>query len=306
MKILIVGAGGVGGYFGAKLMNAGADITYLEKESRHALIQKQGLTIETPTETFTVHPKLVTANYLEPLYDLIILTPKAFDLEEALNSLSKATSKGVLLPLLNGFSHIEKLDNQFGKTRVMGGVAQIMAMTTPTGSVKRYNEMHSLTIGHRSPEHEALARAFFEICKKADFDHFYSENIEQSLWDKWVFLASLAALTTFFHSSIGEIAATCYGEELINRIYKECCLIAKVCGFDINEVTQNITLEILTEKNSFLSASMLRDLNIGQKTEHEHILNDLIQRGVNGGLSCELLKIAYTHISLLVSNSVQN
>ena len=303
MKILVVGAGGVGGYFGAKLINAGAGITYLEKEQRYELLQRQGLTIETPTETFTVHPKLTTANQLKSNYDLIMLAPKAFDLDGVLHSLNNITSKGVLLPFLNGFSHIKKLDDQFGKERVMGGIALIMSMITPTGSVKRFNELHSLTIGHRSQKHEALAKEFYEICIRADFDHFYSENIEQALWDKWVFLASLAGLTTLLHSSVGKIVETSYGKELTHLIYEECCLIAKVCGFDIDEKTKNKAIKELTKENSPLTSSMLRDLNLGQKTEHEHILHDLIQRGTKGGVNCELLKLAYTHINLLQTQS---
>ena len=136
MKILIVGAGGIGGYFGAKLINAGADITFLLREKRHQFIQAHGLTIETPKGSFTVHPKVVTADQLEQIYDLIILAPKAFDLDESLKSLTKASTQGVLLPFLNGLSHMEALDQQFGKARVMGGVAHIAAMITDTGDRK--------------------------------------------------------------------------------------------------------------------------------------------------------------------------
>lgn len=299
MKILIVGAGGIGGYFGAKLITAGADITYLEKNNRHNFIQKNGLTIETPNETFTVQPKLVTIDHLKPIYDLIILTPKAFDLEDSLKDLSNATSKGILLPFLNGFSHLEKLDNQFGKERIMAGVAQIMAMVTPVGSVKRITRIHSLTIGPRSKDHETVAQRFFQLCQKADFDSFYNENIEQTLWDKWVLLASLASITTFFHSPVGKIAVTKYGRELTHHIYHECCAIAKACGFSIDTTTQNEALETLTKEESPLTASMLRDFEAGQKTEHEHILHDLIHRGIEAKVPCSLLKVAYTHISLL-------
>ena len=114
MKILIVGAGGIGGFFGAKLQQSGADITYLLREQRQQLIQAQGLTIETPKGSFMVHPKTVLAAQLEPIYDLIILACKAFDLDDSLKSIAKASSQGVILPFLNGFTHLEVLDRQFG------------------------------------------------------------------------------------------------------------------------------------------------------------------------------------------------
>ena len=298
MRILIVGAGGIGGYFGAKLMNAGADITFLLRSKRNQLIQSQGLQVETPKGSFTVHPKTLTSDQLGPDYDLIILAPKAFDLDDSLKSLSKASSRGVLLPFLNGLSHIDLLDQRFDKARVMGGVAQIAATITDTGAVKQLNEMHTLIVGHRSPEHEALAREFHDLCKKTDFNHAYSENIEQSLWDKWVFLVSLAGMTTLCRGAVGEIVATPYGSELIQALFEECCTIAKACGNAIAETPRAKALDMLTKAGSSFSSSMMRDLSSGQRTEHEHILGEMIKRGMATQIHCPLVKLAYTQIAV--------
>ena len=139
MKILIVGAGGVGGYFGARLINAGADVTFLLREARHQKIKAEGLVVETPKETFTVRAKSVTKDQLQPEYDIIMLAPKAYDLDDALESIAGASSKGVLIPFLNGLNHLQALDERFGLDRVMGGVAQIAGTITETGAVKRLN-----------------------------------------------------------------------------------------------------------------------------------------------------------------------
>lgn len=302
MKILIVGAGGIGGYFGANLINAGADITFLLRDKRHQLIQAQGLTIETPKGSFTVQPKSVTANQLEPIYDLIILAPKAFDLEDSLKSLAKASSHGVLLPFLNGLSHVETMDAVFGKARVMGGVAHIAAMITDTGAVKQLTDLHMLTVGPRAPEHEALAKEFIALCKLADFDSAYSENIEQVLWDKWVFLATLAGMTTLCRGSVGEIISTPYGRELTLAMYEECCSIARSDGHAIGEVPRRKAIEMLTKVGSPFTASMLRDLISGQKTEHDHILGKMISKGEKSSVGCQLLKIAYTQIAVQQMN----
>ena len=298
MKILIVGAGGIGGYFGAKLINAGADITFLLREKRHQLIQAQGLAIETPKGSFTVQPKSVTASQLEPIYDLIILAPKAFDLEDSLRSLDKAINQGVLLPFLNGLSHVETLDKLFGKARVMGGVAHIAAMITDTGAVKQLTDLNMLTVGPRAPEHEALAKDFIALCKQADFNSAYSENIEQVLWDKWVFLATLAGMTTSCLGSVGEIVSTPYGKELTLAMYEECCSIAKAAGYAIGELPRRKAIEMLTKEGSPFTASMLRDLISGQKTEHEHILGQMIKKGEENHIGCQLLKMAYTEIAV--------
>jgi 2-dehydropantoate 2-reductase len=298
MKILIVGAGGIGGYFGAKLINAGADITFLLREKRHQLIQAQGLTIETPKGSFTVHPKSVKANQLEPIYDLIILAPKAFDLDDSLKSLAKASSYGVLLPFLNGLSHVETMDTLFGKARVMGGVAHIAAMITDTGAVKQLTDLNMLTVGPRTPEHEALAKEFIALCKQADFNSAYSENIEQVLWDKWVFLATLAGMTTLCRGSVGEIVSTPYGRELTLAMYEECCSIAKAAGHAIGEIPRSKAIEMLTKVGSPFTASMLRDLISGQKTEHDHILGQMIKKGEENHIGCQLLKMAYTQTAV--------
>lgn len=298
MKILIVGAGGIGGFFGAKLHQSGADITYLLREQRHQLIQKQGLTIETPKGTFTIQPKTVLAEQLEPSYDLIILACKAYDLKNALSSISKASSKGVILPFLNGFTHLDALDSQFGQERVMGGVAHIAATITESGAIKQLTELSSITFGPRTTEQDTLCQALLALCKKADFDSFYKENIEQALWDKWVFLATLAGMTTLCRGSVGDIVATQYGKDLSEKMFVECCAIAASQGRPINESTQSTALETLTKEGSPFTASMLRDLLAGKKDEHEHILGDLIGFANLSSIDCSLLKIAYSHMAV--------
>ena len=298
MKILIVGAGGVGGFFGAKLHQAGADVTFLLREQRHQLIQKQGLTVETPGGSFTIRPGIVLAKQLEPVYDLIILACKAFDLENALSSIIKASSKGVILPLLNGFNHLDTLDRQFGKDRVMGGVAHIAATITDSGAIKQLTELNSLTVGSRILGQEALSQAFFALCKKADFDSFYKENIEQALWDKWIFLATLAGMTTICRGSVGEIVSTPYGKDLSMKMFAECCAIAASQGRPIDWSTQSRSQEIITKEGSSFTASMLRDLLTGKRDEHQHILGNLIDFANLNSIDCPLLKIAHTHMAV--------
>jgi len=302
MRILIVGAGGVGGYFGARLVQSGADITFLLREARYSKIQKDGLVVETPDETFTVKPKVITKDKLKPEYDLIVLAPKSFDFEDAIHSIAGASSKGVFLPFLNGLDHIHQLDDKFGIDRVLGGVAKISATISASGAVKQLTNLHAITVGHRSTGNEAVARNFFSLCEKATFDCQYSENIEQSLWDKWVFLASLAGITTLCRDHVGKICATKWGIESATSMFNESCAIAKANGFSISEAAQKLSLEMLANVHSSHAASMLRDLTQGNKTEHDHVLGQLIERGVTHGVPCSLLKIAHTHLAVEQGN----
>ncbi|MCF8466424.1 MAG: 2-dehydropantoate 2-reductase [Sneathiella sp.] len=299
MKILIVGAGGVGGYFGAKLIEAGADITFLLRDKRRALIEAEGLTVETPDGSFTVRSKTVTAGQLTPDYDLIILAPKSYDLADSLNSLEKAAAKGVFLPFLNGYNHLEFLDKRYGRDRVMGGVAQIAATITETGAVRRMGDLAGLIAGARAPAQEAEAREFSDYCNKADFNYVKSTDIEQALWDKWVMLATLAGMTTLCLGSIGEIVATPYGAEMSARMHAEACAIAAANGHPVAEKVSAGQRSMLTKEGSIFTASMMRDLVGGLQTEHEHILGDLIKKGMPKDIDCPLLKIAYTHMAVV-------
>ena len=298
MKILMVGAGGVGGYFGAKLVKAGADITFLLRDKRYQHIQNTGLTIEVDGNQSTVFPKIITAKELKPVFDLIILACKAYDFEDALASIQKAASFGVILPLLNGLDHIDILDDRYGRSRVMGGIANIAATTDSLGVVQRLSEVNLLTIGSRSEDHLALAKAFYSLCKTADFNSVYSDNITQNLWDKWVTLSTLAALTTLFRAPIGKIVASSLGPAVIEKAFSEACAIASAGGYTISEEKQVKGLESLSKVNSPLTASMLRDWLGGLRTEHEHILGSLVKRGVSLNMYCDLLKIAYTNLEI--------
>lgn len=298
MRILILGAGGVGGYFGAHLLRIGADVTFLVRERRKALIEANGLQIETPRGVFSVHPKLVCANEVKPEYDLIILAPKSYDLDDALRSLDGAIGRGVVLPFLNGMDHLDALDQRFGRAAVMGGVAHIAATITESGAIRQLNDIHSLTVGPRHPAHAELARAFVDLCQAAEFDGIYAEEIEQVLWDKWVFLATLAGMTTVCRGSVGEIVATPHGEALTRQMYDACCEVARLSGYPNGAAARERALTLLTTQGSAFTASMLRDLQAGQATEHEHVLDAMCRRGMALGLPMDLLRLAHTHLAV--------
>lgn len=298
MKILILGAGGIGGYFGARLIQTGADVTFLLREQRKALIDREGLQVETPQGHFSVQPRTVTSATVQAEYDLIVLGPKAYDLDDALASLSRADSRGLLLPFLNGMDHLRLLDARYGRERVLGGVAHIAATITSTGAVKQLSDLHRLTVGPRAAAQAALAREFVALGAGAKFDSVYSDHIEQVLWTKWVFLATLAGMTTVCQGTVGEIVATPDGEALAREMYGECCAVAQAEGHPISTEEQGKALAMLTQQGSSFTASMLRDLQNGQRTEHEHILGNMVSRGLQAGLPMSLVRLARTHLAV--------
>jgi len=306
MKILILGAGGVGGYFGARLLQIGADVTFLVRPKRAQLIKKQGLIVETPNERIQLDPKLVVAEKLEDDFDLVMLSPKAYDLEDALKTVSNVPGHPIFLPLLNGFDHLQLMDDQFGKDRVMGGVAHIAAVLTEEGVVKQLNDLHRFTYGTRHACQESVANSLDELMGSVAFESVRSPNVEQSLWDKWTFLATLAGINTLMRANIGEIVATEFGEQVTKQMFDECCSVAKNSQYPISEKTQAQSLGILQKPNSDFTASMLRDLESGYKTEHEHIIGSMLRRGRSLNLICPSLQLAYTHLGIRENQRFQN
>jgi 2-dehydropantoate 2-reductase len=233
---------------------------------------------------------------VKPEYDLIMLTSKAYDLDDALKSLQGALAHGVVLPFLNGLDHLQQLDDRLGVERVMGGVAHIAATLTPEGVVRRLGDMHRLTVGARHATHQTLAQDFVALCQAAPFDKLLSEDIEHVLWEKWVFLAALAGMTTSCRGTVGQIMATPYGQEVTLAMYQECTQVAQLSGHPIAGMANDRAIAMLTTPGSTFAASMLRDLLSGGRTEHDHILGAMVRRAQRLGCEVPLLKLALTHM----------
>ena len=299
MKILILGAGGVGGYFGGRLAQAGADVTFLVRPKRASQIQADGLQIEANGETQRIPVQTVTADNVKPIYDLVLLTPKSFDLDSALEAIAPALHENTcILPFLNGYAHLAKLDARYGQARVLGGVAYISAALSPAGVIRKLGQPHALTFGPRTAAQTPMAQALLALCHAAAFDTFYSDDIAQALWDKWVFLATLAAGTTLYRGSIGEILNTAHGEMVLRALYAECLGVAQHAGFAVGLESQARHLKVILEQGSTFTASMLRDLLADQATEHEHILGELIQLAQSYQLATPYLHAAYGHLQV--------
>ncbi len=299
MKILFLGAGGVGGYFGARLIEAGADASFLLRPARKASIERDGLRVESPYGDFSVAPRCVTRDELRPEYDLVVLASKAYDLDDAIETIAPALGEdGFVLPLLNGLTHIDVLDRRFGEARVLGGVAHIAGELGRDGVVRQLNRIHSLTAGGRDPATQQVAARFIELCKPANFNSTLAEDIVAVLWEKWAFLATLAGITTLMRAPIGEIVAATHGEALVRRLYRECLAVAAAHRKPVAQSGQDKALALLTEPGSAFTASMLRDLQAGLRTEHERVLGELLRLADESGIDAPLLAAAFAQMQV--------
>jgi 2-dehydropantoate 2-reductase len=295
MRLLILGAGAIGGYFGSRLHEAGGNVTFLVRNARARQLAEQGLLVESPFGNVRMEPRTITPDSPPEPFDVVIVACKAYDLESAINSISPFVGPDTLiLPLLNGLAHLDVLDSRFGRHRVLGGVAHLAVTLTPEGVVRHLSNMHRLIFGLRTSGRDERLDALAQLLAKVDYR--LSNNIEQDMWDKWVFLSTLAAATCTMRASIGTILGTDAGEEFIVALLGESESIAAACGFASEPEQLEIYRAQLTDRGSTLTASMLRDIERGGPTEADHILGDLVRRGNARGVRAPLLRLAYSHL----------
>lgn len=279
MRILVVGAGGVGGYFGGRLAQAGVDVTFLVRPKRAQRLRETGLSIRSPLgDAEIATPQLVTADRLGPGFDLVLLSCKAYDLADAIASFAPAVGTNTrILPLLNGLGHLDALDSAFGAAQVLGGQCVISATLDAEGRIVHLNQAHTLTFGPRTPGQAAAAEAIAAVFAQAAFETQLSPDILQEMWEKWVFIATLAGITCLMRGKIGDIVAA-GGTELILQLLGECAAIAAAHGHAVRESTAVRVRGAFSAAGSPLTASMLRDIQASARIEAQHVIGDLLQR----------------------------
>ena len=300
MRILIVGAGATGGYFGGRLLQHGRDVTFLVREQRAAQLARHGLVIRSATgDADLPAPPTVLAADLRAPYDLILLSCKAYGLEQAMADMAPAVGPHTaILPLLNGMRQLDLLDARFGAKQVLGGQCVIAATLDAQGAVQHLNLLHSLTFGERDGVVSERMQRITPSLANCGFDARPSSTILQDMWDKWIFLASLAGITCLLRGSVGSIAAAPGGSAAALALLEECRAVAASCGHAPGEATMQRARGVLTEAGSSLTASMLRDLQHGHAIEADHVIGDMLARADHLHDAHPLLTIVYAHLKV--------
>jgi 2-dehydropantoate 2-reductase len=297
MKTLIIGAGSIGGYFGGRMLAAGRDVTFLVRPARQEKLKQSGLVIKSPSGDVSIDaPPTVTSNSLDSPFDLIILTCKAYDLPAAISDLAPAVGpKTLILPLLNGMSHIDLLDQKFGADHVLGGWCAISTTLDSDGRIHHMGAFQSLSFGARSKAQESAVAAIHETLANANFEALLRDNIMFEMWMKWVFIASLGSATSLMRASVGDIIEA--GAVAISTgLLAECAAIASKNGFAPDSASMERNSSVLTTKGSPLTASMARDIENKNAIEADHIVGDLLKRGGEDKSAYPLLSTAYAHL----------
>jgi 2-dehydropantoate 2-reductase len=300
MRILVVGAGAIGGYFGGRMLQAGQDVTFLVRPRRAAELADAGLVIKSPNGDVTLkNPPTVQADKLAEKFDMVLLSCKAFDLEDAIKSFAPAVGPQTsIIPLLNGMLHLDVLDEKFGRERVLGGLCAIAVTLNDRREVVHLQPMQSLNFGERDGKLSDRVRAISEPMAAGQFGAVASESIIQEMWEKWVFLASLAASTCLMRSSVGNILTAPGGKDFLLGMLDESIAIATAEGHAPRAPFLERTKGMFTAEGSQMTASMFRDIKVNAPVEADHVIGDLIARGDAAKVPVPKLRTAYTHLKV--------
>jgi 2-dehydropantoate 2-reductase len=302
MRILVVGAGATGGYFGGRLLQAGRDVTFLVRPGRARVLRERGLRIVGLGEQTVLEPTLVLAGEIEAPYDLILLTVKESGLAGAIDDLAPAVGPDTLiLPILNGMRQVDLLVDRFGDEAVLGGIAYVMTTLDDFGDVQRLAPMHRLAYGRRDGGLDDRIRAVHETLSGAGFDTVLSERILGAMWSKWTFISSLGAVNVLGGGSVGDVAAAPGGKALAEAVIAEGAAVAAAAGHPVPDAEIDGYRTMLTKDGSPDTSSLFRDLTAGLPVEAEQIFGDLVARAEGYGVPVPLLSA--TTVRLRVHNA---
>ena len=301
MKILILGAGAVGGYFGALLQDKGIHVTLLVREERAVHLRQNGLKVRSPLGDFTVYPEVITSLKFTDVFQLVIISCKSYALDDAVKLLSTLQRSTYILPLLNGISHYPKLVNQFGKNFVLGGFAHLSTVLDSDGNILHLNDLQVLTVGALLPQQESFLRfARNVLFKDAPFIS-YSDNIQMDIWKKLIFISTAASATCLMGDTMGNIASTQQGARQIKKAFDISCKTAAFHGFAPDNIWKRNTLQGLLDPESTMTSSLLRDMQYNNPAEIS-ILHDMLEKTKEAGLYNELLEAGYQAVEMYEEN----
>ncbi len=298
MRILVVGAGATGGYFGARLAQAGRDVTFLVRERRFQQLQQNGLALNTPEGRTVLTPQLAQVSTLSGHFDLIIITVKSFALEQAMNDIAPAVGpETLLLPVLNGMRHIDTLQARFGD-KVIGGLCKIHATLNENGEVMQMSPLHTLNYGALDGNNDARLQRVDAALRGAQFDAVLSGNIISELWEKWLLLSTLGAVCCLARGNTRQVLTSDGGEALLQGIFAEVLAVIAADGYPQRPAVTAKIFETLNNPDAAMTSSMYRDLMQGYAIEADQIIGDLLARGARHAVATPLLNAVYVNLQV--------
>jgi 2-dehydropantoate 2-reductase len=269
MRIAVIGAGGVGGYFGAKLAKAGHDVAFVARGAHLEAMRTRGLVVESAGGNIVL-PKVSATNdpaALAPV-DVVMFCVKLWDVEDAAAQMAPLCAKGgVVIPFQNGIDSVDILARTLGAERVLGGVAYIAASIRAPGVVAHVGSMARLRVGAFEGRAEREAQAFVDACRSAEIDAELAADIGRAIWEKFVFLNALSGLTCLARQPLGVVRSDPDLRATFEASMRETIAIAATKGFAFDDEFVVRQMRALDALPAEMRASMLGDLASGRRLE---------------------------------------
>ena len=299
MNILIVGAGAIGGYFGGRLLEKGEDVTFLVRDRRKKELESTGLNIESVNGDCQLTPNLITKNSEPREYDVVILSTKSYQLAGAIEDVRPFVGQGTMvLPLLNGIAHVDQLVEAFGEQSVIGGLCFVEATLDEKGTIKQASPMNQLVYGERSGETTDRIKRLENSFNGTKADFVLSDNIDQEMWHKYLFITTMSGITTLFEEPIGPIRQLESGQRTIAALLKELEEVMVKFGAPVEPGISDKLLDKLNSMGEGMKSSMQRDAEKSGPIEADHLQGYLLEKAHELGVAVPVLETVYTKLKL--------
>lgn len=300
MKILIFGTGGLGGYFGARLAASGADVTFLARGKHLQAMLARGLRVESTLGDLLLKPVTATDNPATVgVVDLVMVGVKLWDTESAIEAVAPAVGPDTaIVSFQNGVDAIDLLTNKFGRQRVLGGIAHIAAVIEAPGVIRHNGTLQRLTFGELDGNSSPRVERLLTQCRKAGIDAVVSDNIQRAIWEKFVFIVGLSALTALTRLPIGPIREEPLTRELLAAVMREAAAVGLAKGVDLAADTAEKQLAFADTLPPDMIASMLGDLRRGNRLELPWLSGAVVRLGKPLGIATPANGFVYAALKL--------
>lgn len=295
MNILIFGIGGVGGYFGGKLAQAGFDVTMYARGKHLEAVKKNGLEVESISGDFRVKPKLATDDLAEaPTPDLVILGVKSWQIQEVGRQLKPVISaETMVLPLQNGANNVEKLLEILPKENLLAGLCHIVSFVKKPGKIKHVSFKPRITFGELDNSTSERIQQLKSVFVKAEIANFIPENIQLEIWKKFLFIATISGLGGLTRVSIDKIRESVYLYDLLQKTAQEIMLVANAKGIPLAEEHLEKAFEIIQNQPPGTTASTQRDIMAGRPSELENFNGFIVKEAQRLNIPTPVNKMIY-------------
>ncbi|MBE7103385.1 2-dehydropantoate 2-reductase [Bacillus cereus] len=299
MRILVLGAGGVGGFFGGRLVEKGEDVTFLVRSKRKQKLEEKGLVIRSVNGDFSFQPKLITKEESTSPFDVILFSTKAYHLNEAITDLKPFVGEDtVIIPLLNGIAHLALLQKEFGEEKVIGGLCFIETTLNSEGDVVQTSAANRLVFGEIKPQDSERIQRISKTFAGTKTSFVLSENILQDMWHKYLFITVMSGVTTLMRAPIGPIRESEGGRDFIRNVFEESMQIMRAFGAPVKDNIVEEHMKTIDKISYDMKSSMQRDMEKGSLIEGEHLQGHLLELAEQFSRDVPLLGVVYQNLKV--------